>query len=62
MADIEPGPRAVLAHRFPGVPNVGDITSVDWGRVEPVDVITAEWRARTELGTWDETTFGGDAA
>lgn len=30
---------AVLAHRFPGVPNLGDITQVDWNEVEPVDVI-----------------------
>ena len=26
------------------------------------DDITAEWRARTELGTWDEIKLGGDAA
>ena len=26
------------------------------------DDITAEWQARTELGTWDEIKFGGDAA
>lgn len=26
------------------------------------DDITAEWRDRTELGTWDEIKFGGDAA
>lgn len=31
----------VLAYRFPGVPNLGDLTSVDWSRVEPVDVFTA---------------------
>ena len=66
VADIEPGPRAVLAHRFPGVPNIGDITSVDWGRVEPVDVIAggtpcqdmstaglrAGMRAGTRSGLW----------
>lgn len=39
VADIEPGPRAVLAHRFPGVPNLGDVTAVDWAQVEPVDTI-----------------------
>ena len=38
-SDIEPGPRKVLAHRFPGVPNLGDITAVDWSKVEPVDII-----------------------
>ena len=30
---------AVLEYRFPGVPNLGDITQVDWHQVEPVDVI-----------------------
>lgn len=30
----------ILAHRFPGVPNLGDITAVDWSSVEPVDIIT----------------------
>jgi DNA (cytosine-5)-methyltransferase 1 len=30
---------AVLAHRFPHTPNLGDITKVDWSTVEPVDVI-----------------------
>ena len=39
VSDIEPGPRKVLAHRFPGVPNLGDITAVDWSKVEPVDII-----------------------
>jgi len=39
VSDIEPGPCKVLAHRFPGVPNLGDITAVDWAQVEPVDII-----------------------
>ena len=39
VADIEPGPRKTLAHRFPDAPNLGDVTTVDWGRVEPVDII-----------------------
>lgn len=29
----------ILKHRFPGVPNLGDITTVDWSQVEPVDII-----------------------
>jgi DNA (cytosine-5)-methyltransferase 1 len=32
---------AVLAHRFPGVPNLGDIRAVDWNTVERVDMVTA---------------------
>lgn len=40
VADIDPGPRKILAHRFPTAPNLGDVTAVDWARVEPVDIIT----------------------
>lgn len=29
----------ILAHRFPGIPNLGDITTVDWAGVEPVDIV-----------------------
>jgi DNA (cytosine-5)-methyltransferase 1 len=29
----------LLAHRFPGVPNHGDVARVDWGAVEPVDIL-----------------------
>jgi len=39
-SEVEPAPCAVLAHRWPDVPNLGDITKVDWTAVEPVDVIT----------------------
>jgi DNA (cytosine-5)-methyltransferase 1 len=39
VSDIEPGPRKVLARRFPGVPNLGDITNINWPEVEPVDII-----------------------
>lgn len=31
----------LLAHRNPGVPNLGDIATVDWSRVASVDVLTA---------------------
>lgn len=39
VADIEQGPRRVLAHRYPDAPNLGDVTAVDWAGVEAVDVI-----------------------
>jgi len=32
-------PAAVLRERFPGVPNLGDISTVDWSRVERPDVL-----------------------
>ncbi|MGW1275556.1 DNA cytosine methyltransferase [Streptomyces tsukubensis] len=31
----------ILAHNWPGVPNYGDISRVDWTAVPPVDVLTA---------------------
>lgn len=39
--EIEPGPAHVLTHHYPTVPNLGDVTKVDWEHVEPVDIITA---------------------
>ena len=32
FAEIEPFPSAVLAHRWPDVPNLGDVTKVDWSK------------------------------
>lgn len=40
VSEIDTGACKVLAHRFPGVPNHGDITRIDWASVEPVDIIT----------------------
>lgn len=40
LADINPGASRILKHRYPDVPNLGDITAVDWTTVEPVDVLT----------------------
>ena len=39
VSDVEPGPNKILAERFPGVPNLGDITTIDWDQVEPVDIL-----------------------
>ena len=36
----DPSAAAVLAHHWPDLPNHGDITTVDWAAVEPVDVLT----------------------
>lgn len=38
-AEVDKDATKVLAHRFPGVPNLGDVTAVDWSTVEPVDVL-----------------------
>lgn len=40
-ADPDPGASAILAHHWPDVPNLGDITALDWERILPVDVLTA---------------------
>lgn len=39
VADIDPGANQILAHHWPDVPNLGDITTVDWAAVEPVDIL-----------------------
>ena len=40
VSDVDPGANAILAHRYPDAPNLGDITAVDWSTVEPVDIIS----------------------
>ena len=40
VSDIKPAAVKLLAHRHPDVPNLGDITQIDWATVEPVDIIT----------------------
>ncbi len=50
----------VLAHRYPGVPNFGDVTAVDWDTVEPVDIMCGGYpcqpfsQAGQRKGTDDE--------
>ena len=39
-AEIEKAACQVLATHHPNVPNLGDITTIDWSTVEPVDVLT----------------------
>lgn len=38
--EFDRAPSAILAHHWPGVPNLGDVTKVDWKGVEPVDILT----------------------
>lgn len=40
-SDIEPAAIATMQHHHPGTPNLGDLKTVDWSKVEPVDVLTA---------------------
>lgn len=39
-AEIDPGASKALAHHWPDVPNLGDVSAVDWSAVEPIDVLT----------------------
>lgn len=39
VADPDPGAAAILARHHPNVPNLGDLTTVDWAAVEPVDIV-----------------------
>ena len=39
FSEIDPFPSAVLAERFPNVPNLGDITQIDWSRIGAVDLV-----------------------
>lgn len=38
-SEIDPAASKVLAHRWPDVPNLGDITTVDWDTVDPVGIL-----------------------
>lgn len=38
-SEIEPAACAVLAHHHPEIPNHGDIAEIDFGAVEPVDIL-----------------------
>ena len=39
FSEIDPFPSAVLAERFPNVPNLGDITQIDWSEIGSVDLV-----------------------
>ncbi|MEU4444879.1 DNA (cytosine-5-)-methyltransferase [Actinosynnema sp. NPDC050801] len=70
-AEVDPDASRVLAHHWPDVPNLGDITGVDWSEVEPVDVVTggfpcqdvssagrrAGLRPGTRSGLWSQMAY-----
>lgn len=41
VADPDPGAAAILAHHYPDVPNLGDITTVRWQDAVTVDILAA---------------------
>ncbi|MGC5343678.1 DNA cytosine methyltransferase [Streptomyces sp. DT171] len=60
VSDIDPGASRILAHHHPDIPNLGDLTDIDWSSVEPVDVLTGGYPcqpfsvAGQKKGTADE--------
>ncbi|MCZ7460628.1 DNA cytosine methyltransferase [Streptomyces sp. WMMC940] len=49
-AEINPDAARILARRWPGVPNLRDITAVDWADVPRVCVLTAGFRVGSGTG------------
>lgn len=40
FSEFDAAPSKILAHHWPDVPNHGDMTSIDWAAIEPVDIIS----------------------
>ncbi|MGV7904297.1 DNA cytosine methyltransferase, partial [Mycobacterium kansasii] len=40
FVEYDAAPSKILAHHYPGVPNYGDVTTVDWASVPPVAILT----------------------
>ncbi|MER5490508.1 DNA cytosine methyltransferase [Streptomyces sp. NPDC002490] len=49
-ADTDPGASRILARHWPSVPNLGDISTVDWATVPEVCVLTAGFPCQRRLG------------
>ena len=47
-AEIDRDASKVMAARFPGVPNLGDLKQVEWERLPQVDVLTAGYPCQSE--------------
>lgn len=39
-SEFDPAPSKIMEAHWPGVPNHGDMTAIDWGAVEPVDILS----------------------
>lgn len=59
-SDIKPASITLLDHHYPDVPNLGDMTLIDYSAVAPIDVLAASWPcqphsvAGKKLGSLDE--------
>ena len=38
--EFDDAPSKILAHHWPNVPNLHDVTAVGWEQVEPIDILT----------------------
>ena len=43
VAETDKYAAGVLARHWPDVPNLGDVTALDWAKVPPVDLVSAGW-------------------
>ncbi|WP_319461477.1 DNA cytosine methyltransferase [Micromonospora sp. RTP1Z1] len=59
-AETDRHARTVLAHHWPGVPNLGDIRAVDWTTVEAVDVLTAGFPCQDISNAGKRAGIGGE--
>ena len=41
VSDVDKNANIIIAQRYPNVPNLGDLTVIDWATVPPVDILTA---------------------
>ena len=40
VSDVDPGANRIIAHRYPGTPNLGDVTTIDWSGVQRPDILS----------------------
>lgn len=59
MAENDPHASKVLAHHWRAVPNLGDVTLVDWTDVEPVDIVAAGFPCTNISNTGDREGIDG---
>jgi DNA (cytosine-5)-methyltransferase 1 len=41
VADNDKHVSAIIEARLPGIPNLGDLSALDWSRIPPVDILCA---------------------
>lgn len=60
FVEYDQAPASILKHHWPEVPNYGDITTIDWGTIPQVDILTGGYpcqpfsHAGTRKGEHDE--------